>query len=77
MIAGFERQTAGSVMLHGQDVTPLPPYDRDVDTVFQDYALELHRQPLWACAAGDLGARPGRIFRTVVVPLPFPAIAAG
>ena len=39
MIAGFERPTAGRIYLHGDDVTDLPPFDRDVNTVFQDYAL--------------------------------------
>ncbi|MEI7546882.1 MAG: ABC transporter ATP-binding protein [Actinomycetota bacterium] len=42
MIAGFELPTAGAVLLGGQDVTRRPPYDRDVNTVFQDYALFPH-----------------------------------
>jgi putative spermidine/putrescine transport system ATP-binding protein len=42
MIAGFDRPTSGQVFLHGQDVTRLPPYERDVNTVFQDYALFPH-----------------------------------
>ena len=42
MIAGFERPTAGRIVLHGKDVTGLPPFDRDVNTVFQDYALFPH-----------------------------------
>ena len=42
MIAGFEPPTAGTVWLHGRDVTKLAPYDRDVNTVFQDYALFPH-----------------------------------
>jgi len=42
MIAGFEIPDAGRVELHGRDVTALPPYDRDVNTVFQDYALFPH-----------------------------------
>jgi putative spermidine/putrescine transport system ATP-binding protein len=42
MIAGFEVPDSGSVLLHGDDVTSLPPYDRDVNTVFQDYALFPH-----------------------------------
>ncbi len=42
MIAGFETPTSGRVELHGRDVSPLPPYDRDVNTVFQDYALFPH-----------------------------------
>ena len=42
MIAGFERPTAGRILLHGRDVTNVPPFDRDVNTVFQDYALFPH-----------------------------------
>jgi putative spermidine/putrescine transport system ATP-binding protein len=42
MIAGFELPTAGALLLHGQDVTNRAPYDRDVNTVFQDYALFPH-----------------------------------
>jgi putative spermidine/putrescine transport system ATP-binding protein len=42
MIAGFDHPTIGKIELHGQDVTKLPPYDRDVNTVFQDYALFPH-----------------------------------
>ena len=42
MIAGFERPTAGTVSLRGHDVTTAPPFERDVHTVFQDYALFPH-----------------------------------
>ena len=42
MIAGFEDPTAGTVELAGEDVTRRPPYRRDVNTVFQDYALFPH-----------------------------------
>jgi len=42
LIAGFEEPTAGAILLHGVDVARLPPYDRDVNTVFQDYALFPH-----------------------------------
>ena len=42
MIAGFEQPTGGAVLLQGNDVTSLAPYDRDVNTVFQDYALFPH-----------------------------------
>src|SRR3981081_816690 len=42
MIAGFETPTQGRIILHGRDVTDLPPYGRDVNTVFQDYALFPH-----------------------------------
>ena len=42
MIAGFDRPTAGHIFLYGQDVSDLPPYERTVNTVFQDYALFPH-----------------------------------
>ena len=38
MIAGFEQPTSGRVVLHGRDATGVPPFERDVNTVFQDYA---------------------------------------
>ena len=42
LIAGFERPDAGRILLHGRDVAATPPYERDVNTVFQDYALFPH-----------------------------------
>jgi spermidine/putrescine transport system ATP-binding protein len=42
MIGGFEEPTRGTVYLGGRDVTNLPPYRRDVNTVFQSYALFPH-----------------------------------
>ena len=42
MIAGFEMPTAGAILLDGHDVTKVPAYERDVNTVFQDYALFPH-----------------------------------
>ena len=42
MIAGFEVPTAGAVLLGGREVSHLAAYDRDVNTVFQDYALFPH-----------------------------------
>jgi spermidine/putrescine transport system ATP-binding protein len=42
MIGGFEDPTGGRVFLRGADVTQLPPYRRDVNTVFQSYALFPH-----------------------------------
>jgi putative spermidine/putrescine transport system ATP-binding protein len=42
MIAGFEEPDTGRVELAGKDVTGMPPYDRSVNTVFQDYALFPH-----------------------------------
>jgi putative spermidine/putrescine transport system ATP-binding protein len=42
MIAGFEIPDQGTIELDGADVSRFPPYDRDVNTVFQDYALFPH-----------------------------------
>jgi spermidine/putrescine transport system ATP-binding protein len=42
MIGGFEEPSRGTVYLGGRDVTDLPPYKRDVNTVFQSYALFPH-----------------------------------
>jgi putative spermidine/putrescine transport system ATP-binding protein len=42
MIAGFEQPDRGRVLLGGHDITHRPPYTRDVNTVFQDYALFPH-----------------------------------
>ena len=42
MIAGFEEPTAGEIRLHGEDVTGVPPNRRDVNMVFQSYALFPH-----------------------------------
>jgi putative spermidine/putrescine transport system ATP-binding protein len=42
VIAGFEQPDAGRVTLGGVDITEQPPYARDVNTVFQDYALFPH-----------------------------------
>ncbi len=42
MIAGFELPSAGRVLLHGEDVSRKAPFERDVNTVFQDYALFPH-----------------------------------
>ncbi|RZT62167.1 putative spermidine/putrescine transport system ATP-binding protein [Microcella alkaliphila] len=42
MIAGFEDVTSGQILLDGQDVTAAAPFDRTVNTVFQDYALFPH-----------------------------------
>ncbi|HEX2755771.1 MAG TPA: ATP-binding cassette domain-containing protein, partial [Candidatus Limnocylindrales bacterium] len=42
MIGGFEQPTSGLIELQGQDVTWLPPFKRNVNTVFQNYALFPH-----------------------------------
>jgi spermidine/putrescine transport system ATP-binding protein len=42
MLGGFETPSQGRILLDGQDVTGLPPYRRDVNMVFQDYALFPH-----------------------------------
>jgi putative spermidine/putrescine transport system ATP-binding protein len=42
LIAGFDQPTSGHIEIHGNTADRLPPYDRDVNTVFQDYALFPH-----------------------------------
>ena len=42
MIAGFERPTSGRIVLDGSDVANTPPHQRNVNTVFQSYALFPH-----------------------------------
>lgn len=42
LIAGFEQPDAGEIEIHGRPVRGVPPYERDVNTVFQDYALFPH-----------------------------------
>lgn len=46
LIAGFESADAGSIWIGGTEVSARPPYERDVNTVFQDYALFPHMSVL-------------------------------
>lgn len=39
MLGGFELPTSGKILLHGEDISKLPPYKRPINTVFQKYAL--------------------------------------
>ena len=52
LIAGFDTPDAGRILLDGNDVTVRPPYERDVNTVFQDYALFPHMTVLENVAYG-------------------------
>ena len=69
MIAGFEKPTEGRIFLGGQDVSRLAPYDRDVNTVFQDYALFPHMTVEQNVAYG-LIVRQGRSRRAAATRLP-------
>jgi putrescine transport system ATP-binding protein len=42
MFAGFEKPTSGRILLGGQDVAPLAPYERPINMMFQSYALFPH-----------------------------------
>lgn len=42
IIGGFEEPTEGKVIFHGKDITKVPPYQRQINTVFQKYALFPH-----------------------------------
>ncbi|MFM9913888.1 MAG: ABC transporter ATP-binding protein [Methylophilaceae bacterium] len=46
LIAGFEQPTSGSIKIFGEEVANTPPYEREVNTVFQDYALFPHMNVL-------------------------------
>jgi putative spermidine/putrescine transport system ATP-binding protein len=52
LVAGFETPDRGQVLLDGADVSSVPPYDRNVNTVFQDYALFPHMTVLQNVAYG-------------------------
>jgi putative spermidine/putrescine transport system ATP-binding protein len=52
LIAGFEEPDAGEITLHGRPTQGVPPYDRPVNTVFQDYALFPHMSVLDNVAYG-------------------------
>src|SRR5689334_9562394 len=52
LVAGFDAPDAGQVLLDGQDVSSVPPYERNVNTVFQDYALFPHMSVLQNVAYG-------------------------
>ncbi len=56
LIAGFDQPTAGRITLHGRDMAGVPPFDRDVNTVFQDYALFPHMS-VWQNVAYGLMIR--------------------
>src|SRR6478735_6969151 len=46
LIAGFEQPSAGSIQIFGKEAAGTPPYEREVNTVFQDYALFPHMNVL-------------------------------
>jgi putative spermidine/putrescine transport system ATP-binding protein len=52
LVAGFDSPDRGQVLLDGSDVSSVPPYDRNVNTVFQDYALFPHMTVLQNVAYG-------------------------
>jgi putative spermidine/putrescine transport system ATP-binding protein len=64
MIAGFELPDEGRILLGGRDVTTTPPFDRDVNTVFQDYALFPHMSVAQNVAYGLRVKGVGRAERT-------------
>jgi putative spermidine/putrescine transport system ATP-binding protein len=64
MIAGFENPTQGRIFLGGRDVSNLAPYERDVNTVFQDYALFPHMTVAENVAYGLVVAKVSRSERS-------------
>jgi putative spermidine/putrescine transport system ATP-binding protein len=67
LIAGFERPTSGTISLYGEDVSDLPAFDRDVNTVFQDYALFPHMTVAENVGYGLMVRRVSRSDRAVRV----------
>ena len=67
LIAGFEHPSSGQIILYGHDISPLPPYKRPVNTVFQNYALFPHLTVAQNVGFGlqMLGKDPGEIETTV------------
>ena len=63
LIAGFDYPTAGSVILEGQEISALPPFNRPVNTVFQDYALFPHMSVLENVAYGLMIAKEDKASR--------------
>ena len=63
LIAGFEAPTEGRMLLYGEDVTDDPPYERDVNTVFQDYALFPHMSVADNVAYGLMVQKVGKAER--------------
>jgi spermidine/putrescine transport system ATP-binding protein len=60
MIAGFEQPSAGRITLEGKDVSRVPPYKRNVNTVFQHYALFPHMTVFDNVAFGPRSKRVGK-----------------
>ena len=82
MIGGFEQPTEGRIELQGEDVTWLPPYRRNVNTVFQNYALFPHLSVYDNIAFGlrrrrvperEVRGRVTEMLRLVELPAPAPA----
>ena len=74
MIGGFEEPTSGQIFLADRDVVGLPPYKRDVNTVFQSYALFPHMSVadnvafglrMEGLADGQIGQRVGEYLELV------------
>jgi putative spermidine/putrescine transport system ATP-binding protein len=63
LMAGFEQPTSGSLQLMGQEASGTPPYARDVNTVFQDYALFPHMNVLDNVAYGLMVRKMGKAER--------------
>ena len=63
LIAGFDFPTQGSIQLEGKDISALPPFQRPVNTVFQDYALFPHMSVLENVAYGLMIANEDKLSR--------------
>ena len=77
LIGGFDLPSSGHILLHGRDASDLPPYERDVNTVFQDYALFPHLSVLDNVAYGLRMKGVGRAERHREAELALEQVALG
>ena len=56
LVAGFDHPTEGAILLDGDDISPLPPHQRPVNTVFQNYTHFPHRRVMPGNAGNDFSS---------------------
>jgi len=77
LIAGFEQPSAGEVVVHGRNMAGVPPYERDVNTVFQDYALFPHMTVAENVAYGLMIRRVPKVARQAAAEKMLAMVALG
>jgi len=77
LIAGFEQPSTGEVVVHGRNMAGVPPYERDVNTVFQDYALFPHMTVAENVAYGLMIRRVPKVARQAAAEKMLAMVALG